>query len=104
MFDYSKAKEISSAYLCYSYTESNEKLALPIVSNKYFVDIKNNFAEIKSIQTYRNPFERPLEIHYSIPTDPNFCITRVVAIYQDLTVEGVIKDKEQVKAEFKTAK
>lgn len=77
---------------------------IPIISNKYFVNIKNNFAEIKSSQVYRNPFKKPLEIHYSVPTDPNFCISRVVAIYDNVTVEGVIKEKEKVKAEYKEAK
>ena len=45
-----------------------------------------------------------MEIHYSIPTDPNFCITKVQAVYQDTVVEGVIKQKEKVKAEYKEAK
>lgn len=71
---------------------------MPVISNKYFVSIKNNFAEIKSVQVYQNPFQKPLEIHYSIPTDPNFCLTRVVGIYDSVTVEGIIKEKEQVKA------
>jgi hypothetical protein len=77
---------------------------VPVISNKYFVNIKNNFAEIKSVQTYRNPFKRALEIHYSIPTDPNFCIARVVAVYDALTVEGVVQERKKVKAEYKEAK
>ena len=77
---------------------------MPIISNKYFVNIKNNFAEIKSVQVYKNPFKRNLEIHYSVPTDPNFCLTRVVGIFDGVTVEGFIKEKETVKAEYKEAK
>ena len=64
---------------------------IPIITNKYFVNIKNNFCEVKSSQVYQNPFKKPLEIHYSVPTDPNFCITRVTAVYDNVTVEGLIK-------------
>ena len=64
---------------------------VPIISNRYFINIKNNFAEIKSSQIYKNPFKKPLEIHYSIPTDPNFCISRVTATYDKVVVEGLIK-------------
>lgn len=93
-----------TAFMCYTFLENNEKFMIPIISNRYFVNIKNNFAEIKSSQVYKNPFTKPLEIHYSIPTDPDFCITRVVAIYDNLTVEGAIKEREKAKAEFKEAK
>jgi hypothetical protein len=97
-------KEESTAFLCYTFLENNEKLMVPILSNKYFVNVKNNFAEIKSVQVYKNPFQKQIEIHYSIPTDPNFCITRVVAVYDNVTVEGFVKEREQVKAEYKEAK
>lgn len=84
--------------MCFTFLENNQKFMIPIVSNKYFVNIKNNYAEIKSSQVYKNPFKKPLEIHYSIPTDPLFCITRVVAVYDNVTVEGVVKEKEKAKA------
>lgn len=83
----------SSAYFCYTYLENNERFLIPIISNKYFVNIKNNFAEIKSVQTYRNPFQRQLEIHYSVPTDPNFALTGLVAVYSNVTIEGVVKER-----------
>ena len=96
--------DFPTALLCYTFLEGNEKFALPILRNHYFINIKNNFAEIKSSQVYTNPFKRPLEIHYSIPTDPNFALTKLVAVYKDLTVEGVIKEKTKAKAEYKEAK
>ena len=83
----------SSAYFCYTFLENNEMLLVPIISNKYFVNIKNNFAEIKSVQVYKNPFQRQLEIHYSIPTDPNFALTRLVGVYSNITIEGVVKER-----------
>ena len=30
--------------MCYTFLENNQKFMVPIVSNKYFVNIKNNFA------------------------------------------------------------
>lgn len=93
-----------TAFMCYTFLENHNKFMIPIISNQYFVNIKNNFAEIKSSQVYKNPFQKPLEIHYSIPTDPDFCLTRVVAVYDQLTVQGTIKEREKVKAEYKEAK
>ena len=74
---------------------------MPIQATHYDATISNNFCELKSIQVYHNPFEKPLEVHYSIPTDPDFCLSRLTVFYQDLIVEGFVKEKEKVKAEFK---
>lgn len=103
MFACSGQKKLPSFH-CFSFLENGEKFLVPAVRNRYEVSLKNNFAEVKSVQVYRNPFQRSLEIHYSIPTDPNFCIARVVAVYDSVTVEGVIQEREKVKAEYKAAK
>lgn len=68
------------------------------------VSVKNKFAEIKSIQVYKNLFSRPLEIHYAIPTDPSYALTKLQIHYQGVTIEGCVKEREKVKAEYKTAK
>lgn len=86
------------ASFCYFYVQENEKCLLPIISNKYVVSIKNKFAEIKSIQVYKNPFTHPLEIHYAVPTDPNFTMTKLEVKYQEITIEGYVKEREKVKA------
>lgn len=65
------------ASFCYFYLEGNKMCLLPIISNKYVVNIKNKFAEVKSIQVYKNPFNRPLEIHYAVPTDPTYALTKL---------------------------
>ena len=75
-------------------------MLIPILSNKYHIDIKNNFAEIKTVQIYKNPFQKTLEIHYSIPTDPHFAITRLVAVYSSITIEGLVKERQEVKAQY----
>jgi hypothetical protein len=90
--------------MCYFYTNDNDKCLLPIISNRYEISIKDKFAEIKSIQTYRNPFTKPLEIHYAVPTDASFTLTRLTAQYQGLIVEGIVKERNKVKAEYKEAK
>ena len=74
------------------------KCLLPIQSTHYMAKISNNFCEMRSTQTYHNPFELPLEVHYSIPTDPNFCFSGLTVYYQDAIVEGTVKEKEKVKA------
>ena len=50
------------------------------------MNIKNKFAEIKSIQKYKNPFTKPLEIHYAIPVDPTYALTKLEVIYKDTVV------------------
>ena len=97
-------QKISPSFYCFTFLENGEKFLVPAIKNRYEVSVMNNFAEIKSVQIYKNPFKRNLEVHYSIPTDPNFCITRVVAVYDTVTVEGVILEREKVKAEYKAAK
>lgn len=66
---------------------------LPIQSTHYDVRIQNNFAEITSTQIYKNPFTRNLEVHYSVPTDPNFVISELKVYYKDFVVEGIVKEK-----------
>jgi len=39
------------------------------------------------MQKYTNHFDQNLIIHYSIPTDPKFCISKVVANYQNIEVK-----------------
>jgi hypothetical protein len=62
------------------------------------VSIKNKFAEIKSIQTYKNPFNKPLEIQYAVPVDPTYALTKLEVQYQNSTIEGFIKEREKVQA------
>ena len=76
----------SLASFCYFFVQDNEKCLLPIISNKYEVNIKNKFAEIKSIQKYTNPFTKPLEINYAIPVDPTYALTKLEVTYKDTVV------------------
>jgi hypothetical protein len=57
------------------------------------VNVSNNFAEMKSIQNYHNPFDKVLEVHYSVPTDPDFCFSNLTVSYGGVIVEGVVKEK-----------
>ncbi len=50
------------------------------------MNIKNKFVEIKSIQKYKNPFTKPIEIHYAIPVDPTYALTKLEVIYKDTAV------------------
>lgn len=46
-----------------------------------------------STQIYKNPFSKALEVHYSVPTDPNFVFSDLKIYYQDIVVEGIVKEK-----------
>lgn len=89
------AQEISYplAAFCYFFNDKNERVMLPLQTTHYNVRIQNNFAEITSTQIYRNPFQKALEVHYSIPTDPNFVISDIKVYYQNVVVEGLVKEK-----------
>ena len=46
-----------------------------------------------STQIYKNPFSKALEVHYSVPTDSNFVFSDLKIYYQDIVVEGIVKEK-----------
>lgn len=52
----------SPSFHCFSFLENGEKFLVPAIKNRYEINLKNNFAEVKSIQVYKNPFKRNLEI------------------------------------------
>lgn len=64
---------------------------LPMLRTSYSVQINNNFAKIEMEQTYWNPFDRPLEISYAVPTDPDFSISGLRVLYQEVEVVGTIE-------------
>ncbi len=66
---------------------------LPLQTTHYDVKIQNNFATMTSTQIYNNPFSKALEVHYSVPTDPNFVFSDLKIYYQDIVVEGIVKEK-----------
>ena len=70
-----------------------DKNILPIIKNHYSVQITNKFAEIQSIQTYKNPLDKNLEIHYAIPVDPAFVLANLLVTYQGATLEGFVKER-----------
>ena len=58
--DFEPQVEWPVAPVCYFFSGGNTRCPIPILSNKYDVTIKNNFAEIKTTQKYMNPFEKNL--------------------------------------------
>ncbi len=70
-----------------------EKVGLPVVGVDYKVHVINNLARITLKQTYANPLDQNLEIHFSFAKDTDFCFSRLVANFQGYTVEGVIKER-----------
>ena len=81
-----------AVFFCYSFLQDNEHFLLPVISNRYCINIKDNFSDIKSSQTQRNPFKQALGIHYSIPTNIYFCV--------GWWAEGIVKERKIVKDEY----
>ena len=77
---------------------------MTIISNKYEVNIKNKFAEIKSILIYKNPFTRPLEIHYAVPVDPTYALTKLEVKYKSPSSKAPLNISKSSKLNTKKPK
>ena len=56
------------------------------------------------VQTYQNPFDKFMEVDYAFPICPEASIYRFVAKFGNVTIEGVVKEKEEAEREYAKAK
>jgi hypothetical protein len=81
----------------------NQLILVPLRSSEYAVEIVNAVANISLTQLYVNPTDSFLEVSYSFPISPNACVYRFAAEFGKTRVEGVVKEKEEAKREYKEA-
>ncbi len=81
----------------------NKLILVPLKSSEYAVEIVNAVANITLTQLYVNPTDSFLEVGYSFPISPEACIYRFAAEFGKTRVEGVVKEKEEAKREYKEA-
>ena len=74
---------------------------VPLKSVSYDVEIRGPVAEIRLTQEYLNTTHAPINVSYEFPRTDDSCFCKFEAIFEDRLVAGVIKEKEQAKAEFK---
>ncbi len=71
------------------------------MSVDYKISVVNNLASINLRQTYANPLSTNIELYFSFPIDTDFCFTKLMAHFEGYTTEGVIKEKNAAKKEYK---
>ena len=57
---------------CHFYFQG-KVVELPLVAIDYHVKVVNNLSRITLRQSYSNPLEEPIELHFSFPIDTDFC-------------------------------
>jgi Vault protein inter-alpha-trypsin domain/von Willebrand factor type A domain len=77
---------------------------VPLKNIDYHVDIRGPIALVRLTQVYMNTTSHPINVTYEFPRTEDSCFTRFEATFQDRTVLGQIKQKEQARAEFEAHK
>ena len=63
--------------------------------------VVNNLSRITLRQSYSNPLEEPIELHFSFPTDTDFCFGALRARFEGYETEGVVMERQNAKKEYK---
>ena len=70
----------------------------------YQLLIVGGLAQLSLRQEYENPSPHFLEFEYFFPIEPNACVTSFKATFADQEIVGIVKEKEEAKAEYQAAK
>lgn len=66
---------------------------VPLKSIDYHLHIANGLVNVTLNQEYLNPYDRFIEVAYSLPIDPSSCLYRFETQYEGVRIEGKIKEK-----------
>lgn len=66
---------------------------VPLRNIDYTLEIVNSLIKITLAQKYYNPSNKYLEVEYSFPINPNSCIYQFSAEFDDVKIEGIVKEK-----------
>jgi hypothetical protein len=67
---------------------------VPLKNIDYQLEIVNSLANITLQQRYHNPTGQYLEVDYSFPISPEASIYQFVAEFNNVTIQGIVKEKE----------
>lgn len=73
---------------------------LPLVKLDISVDVYDSTAKVTFSQTYRNNTDALLETEYFFPIPPNARFDTFQAVYENKTIDGVIREKETAQKEY----
>ena len=74
-----------------------QKAIVPLRSIDYHIQIVNSLANITLKQTYENPLSSFLEVDYSLPINPESSIYKFEVEFNNVKIEGTVKEKEEAK-------
>lgn len=74
-----------------------ERAIVPLRSIDYHLEIVNSLVNITLRQTYFNPIDKFLEVDYSLPISPESSVYKFEVEFNNVKIEGTIKDKEIAK-------
>ena len=75
---------------------------LPLTKVDIKANIHESIAKVTFSQTYQNPTDSLLETEYLFPIPPNARFDAFQARYENITINGVIKEKEAAQKEYQT--
>ena len=70
---------------------------VPLKHIDYQLEIVNSLLHVTLVQKYENPTEKFLEVDYSFPISPSASIYKFIAQFGNVTIEGIVKEKEEAK-------
>ena len=68
------------------------------------IDIVNGLANLTLVQTYENPISSFLEVDYSLPVNSESSIYKFEVEFNNVKIEGVVREKEEAKKLHEKAK
>ncbi len=88
----------------YANSPEGEKLSFPLEHTEVLVNIAGNIARVEVIQTFQNPFNRPLEAIYIFPLPDESAVDDMEIKIGDRIIKGNIKKREEAKQIYEQAK
>jgi len=77
--------------------------AIPLKSLHASISIVNTISRVKYTQNYFNDSDKIIETEFFFPISSDACFDAFEATFNDTTIRGVIKKKEQAKEEYREA-
>ena len=93
-------KTISKAWGLY---QKDDNKAIPLKSLHISVQIVHNIARVFYTQEYYNDSNAALETEFFFPISPDACFDSFQAKFNDTTITGIVKQKQQAQEEYKQA-
>jgi Ca-activated chloride channel family protein len=83
---------------------ADRKTKLPLEHTHISARLTGFFAEVEVSQTYKNPFDKPIEVVYIFPLPENSTVDRMKMVIGARVIEAEIKERKEAKRTYEAAK